>query len=73
MTEPIVLPINATNELRVYRDRNWGNLDLVHVRRYYRANDGSMAPTSKGVTIAFERVAELIQALETVRGQPSAA
>ena len=71
MPEPIVIPVNDTNELRVYRDAEWKGLDLVHVRRYYRADGGAMAPTSKGVTIAFQRLPELIPALETVRDLPA--
>ena len=66
MPEPVVIPINETNELRVFRDREWKGLDLVHVRRYYRDRGGEMAPTSRGITIVFRRLPELIQALQAV-------
>ena len=70
MPEPIVIPVNDTNELRVYRDSEWKGLDLVHVRRFYRERGGgAMAPTSKGITIAYQRLPELIEALEAVRDQ----
>ena len=69
MSEPIVIPVNETNELRVYRNSEWKGLDLVHVRRFYRERGGDMAPTSKGITIAYQRLPELIEALEAVRDQ----
>ena len=72
MPEPIVIPVNESNELRVFRDTEWKGLDLVHVRRFYRDNTGAMAPTSKGVTIAYPRLGELIQALQAVQNQSAA-
>ena len=72
MPEPIVIPVNDTNELRIYRDAEWKGLDLVHVRRFYRDKAGAMSPTSKGVTVPYPRLSELIQALQTLKDQPAA-
>ena len=67
-----VLPINDNNELRVYRDAEWKGLDLVHARRFFRDPTGEMKPTSKGVTIAYSRLGELISALQQLQAQQGA-
>jgi hypothetical protein len=57
-----VIPKNAREELRVYREPFKGH-DLVHFRIWALGMDGEKAPTRKGVSMNVSLAAELVEAV----------
>lgn len=57
---------NSLEEVRAfvseYKKRNYINL-----RVFYKAHDGEMRPTPKGITISVDLIEELVQAVEALR------
>ncbi len=50
---------NPTERLRISTE-NFKGRDYIDVRIYYEADDGEWKPTKKGVTIAPDKVEEVI-------------
>lgn len=56
------LPKNSREEIRVSLDHFKG-CELVSLRIWFRADDGTMRPTKKGVALRAECLSEVLEAL----------
>jgi hypothetical protein len=63
---PIVIQKNAREEFRISRDTFRGH-DLVSIRVWFKADDGSMRPSKDGVTLRVALVDEVIEALQAAK------
>jgi hypothetical protein len=61
-TTTVTLPKNSREEIRVSLDHYMG-CDLVDLRVWFRADDGVMRPTKKGVAVRAEFLSEVLEAL----------
>ncbi|MCA0857279.1 transcriptional coactivator p15/PC4 family protein [Phaeobacter italicus] len=59
----VTLPKNSREEIRVSLDHFMG-CDLVNLRVWFRADDGTMRPTKKGVALRAECLSEILEALQ---------
>jgi hypothetical protein len=60
-------PKNALEEVRAYVSE-YKKRDYINLRVFYKAEDGSMRPTQKGITLAVDLIDELVAAVEGLRG-----
>lgn len=58
----VTLHKNSREEIRVSLDHYMG-CHLVNLRVWFRADDGTMRPTKKGVALRAECLSEVLQAL----------
>lgn len=67
MTDAIVIPKNAHEEIRVERSEFKGH-DLVQMRVWYQPGIGEQRPGNKGLAVKADKVPQLIDALSQVAG-----
>lgn len=61
----IDLPKNSKETLRIARETFKGH-ELINVRVFYEAEDGSLRPTKKGVSLRVDMLADVIEALQAL-------
>lgn len=62
------LRINAATEIQVLSEEYNGRCYL-HIRQYFLADDNQFRPTSKGVSLAVERITEVLEGVSALREQ----
>jgi hypothetical protein len=67
MIPPILIPKNTRESYRIAWEEFEGH-SFVDLRLYYRASDGEMKPSRKGVAIKPELLAEVCAALGMIGG-----
>lgn len=67
MSEAVIIPKNAREEIRVERSEFKGH-DLVQMRVWYDPGDGDKKPGNKGLAVKSDKVPDLIRALSQVAG-----
>ncbi len=69
MDEPKIIhsfPKNAIEEVRAYVSE-YKKRDYINLRVFYRADDGSLRPTQKGLTLSVDLIDDLVVAVEGLR------
>jgi hypothetical protein len=59
-------PKNALEEVRAFVCE-YKKRDYINLRVFYKADDGQMKPTPKGITLSVDLIDELVQAVEALR------
>jgi hypothetical protein len=70
MTErlPVAIQKNSREEIRISRDIFRGH-DLISIRIWFKANDGSMRPTKDGVAFRVALLDQIIEALQAAKAE----
>lgn len=67
MEKPVYsFPKNALEELRVYVSE-YKKRDYINLRVFYKADEGEMKPTPKGLTLSVDLIDDLVKAVESLR------
>ena len=61
-----IFPKNSVEEVRAYLSE-YKRRQYLNLRVFYRADDGTLRPTTKGLTLSVDLIAELVQAVEALR------
>jgi len=59
---------NALHKLKVEL-KNYKDYDFIDIRTYYQDDEDKWKPTKKGITIAPEKVGELIELIQKAKKQ----
>ena len=65
---PIAILKNSREEIRISRD-NFRGHDLISIRIWFKADDGSMRPSKEGVNFRVALLDEIIGALQAAKDE----
>ena len=57
---------NAVEEVRAFLSE-YKKRDYINLRVFYKADDGSMRPTQKGITLSVDLIDELVAAVDAFK------
>ncbi len=62
-------PVNGVKEPVIVSLSSFKNSKYIDIRKYYFAEDGTMLPTKKGVTLHGDQLEELLKIIEINKDQ----